>query len=247
MHPGDYLVIAPALQFLSWRGKTPPSKIAAVILDMDGHMIDTETPVHVCCEQAAAGLGFRLDADFYHRALLGRSWPDSDAALLAHFGSGFPLQDFKARFREVWGHHTALHGIAIKPGLQEFLMMLEKFNLKTGVATSTHEKEAEAHLRAVGIRSRFSVVVTGEQIARGKPAPDIYLEAARRLNAPPQDCVALEDSNTGVMAAASARMTTLMIPDGDRQPSAEARNSAFSILPSLKEAAALVSAWLGDP
>jgi beta-phosphoglucomutase len=214
---------------------------------MDGLMIDTETPVQLCCEQAAEALGFRLDAEFYQRALVGRSWPDSDAALLAHFGSSFPLEHFKARFRAVWGHHISVHGIAPKPGLQDFLTMLEKFNVRTGVATSTHGKEAEAHLRAVGIRERFSVVVTGDQIERGKPAPDIYLEAARRLTAPPQDCVALEDSNAGVMAATSAGITTLMIPDGGRQPSADARNSAFGVLPSLKEAEALVCSWLENP
>jgi HAD superfamily hydrolase (TIGR01509 family) len=226
--------------------KIRPVSIAAVILDMDGLMLDTETPVQVCCQQAAAALGFSLDAEFYERALVGRSWPDSDAALVAHFGRDFPLEDFKKGFRVVWGHHVALHGVTPKPGLREFLAMLESRNLQKAVATSTHEKEADGHLRAAGIRERFSVVVTGDQVERGKPAPDIYLEAARRLQVRPEDCIALEDSNAGVMAATSAGMATLMIPDGDRQPSAEARNRAFSVLASLKEAEALVSSWLDN-
>ena len=85
--------------------------------------------------------------------------------------------------------------------------------------------------------------MTGDQID-AVTAPDIYLEAARRLKAPPHECVALEDSNAGVMAATSAGITTLMVPDGNRQPSAEARSSAFGVLPSLKEAEALISSWL---
>jgi beta-phosphoglucomutase-like phosphatase (HAD superfamily) len=224
--------------------RRPPARIAAVILDMDGLMIDTEAPVRRCCQQAAAAMGFTLDLEFYERAIVGHSWPDSDAALVAHFGPTFPLEDFKARFRGVWGDYIALHGIAPKPGLFRFLTMLETLNLKTAVATSTHQAEADAHLQAIGIRERFSVVVTGDQIEKGKPAPDIYLEAARRLNVPPHSCVALEDSNAGVVAATSAGMTTLLIPDGDRQPSADARNRAFSVLPSLEEAEALVSSWL---
>ena len=224
--------------------KRPPASIAAVILDMDGLMIDTEAPVRRCCQQAAATIGFTLDLEFYERAIVGHSWRDSDAALVAHFGPTFPLEDFKARFRDVWSDYIALHGIAPKPGLFRFLTMLETFNVQTAVATSTHQAETEAHLHAVGIRERFSVVVTGDQIEQGKPAPDIYLEAARRLNVPPGACVALEDSNAGVIAATSAGMTTLLIPDGDRQPSTDARNRAFRVLPSLDEAEALVSSWL---
>jgi HAD superfamily hydrolase (TIGR01509 family) len=226
--------------------KTRPMSIRAVILDMDGLMLDTETPVQLCCQQAAATLGFSLDAEFYERALLGRAWPDADAALIAHFGPTFLLEDFKKRFQTVWDRHIATHGVAPKPGLHDFLTMLEQRDLKRAVATSTHEKEAEAHLRSAGIRDRFSVVVTGDQIERGKPAPDIYLEAARRLKVRADECVALEDSNAGVMSATSAGMTTLMIPDGDRQPSVEARSRAFDVLPSLKEVERLVSSWL-DP
>jgi len=222
-----------------------PISIRAAILDMDGLMLDTETPVQRCCQQAAAALGFSLDAEFYERNLLGRAWPDADAALIAHFGPTFLLDDFKARFQAVWDRHIAMHGVATKPGLQDFLTMLEQRDLKMAVATSTHEKEAEAHLRAAGVRDRFQAVVTGDQIERGKPAPDIYLEAARRLNVRAAECIALEDSNAGVIAATSAGMTTLMIPDGDRQPSVEARSRAFSVLPSLREAQRLVSSWLG--
>jgi HAD superfamily hydrolase (TIGR01509 family) len=225
--------------------RRPPATIAAVILDMDGLMIDTETPVRLCCQQAAEALGFTLDVDFYERSIVGRSWADSDAALLAHFGRAFPLESFKTRFNAVWDEHIARHGIAPKPGLYPFLAMLEQLDLKKAVATSTHHKEAEAHLRAVGIRERFRVVVTGDQIERGKPAPDIYLEAARRLSARPQDCVALEDSNAGAKAATDAGMTTLMIPDGDRRPPEDDR--ALWVLPSLTEAAELISSWLERP
>jgi HAD superfamily hydrolase (TIGR01509 family) len=203
---------------------------------MDGLMIDTERPVQACCLQAAERLGVVLDVEFYERALVGRGWAECDAALLARFGTGFPLDRFKVSFGELWDAHVAAHGISTKPGLHELLTFLKGRLIPFAVATSTHRREAEFCLEKAGIRDRFSILVAGDEVERGKPEPDIYLEAASRLGVAPRQCVALEDSNAGVLAAARAGMLTLMVPDPPRVPSGEAGAAAHAILTSLFEA-----------
>ena len=81
------------------------------------------------------------------------------------------------------------------------------------VATSTRRARAEAQLAQQGLLGRFALLVGGDEIARGKPAPDIYLEAAARLAIAPADCVALEDSEPGMNAALAAGMMAIMVPD----------------------------------
>ena len=107
------------------------------------------------------------------------------------------------------------------------------------VATSTESDDAAFTLRSAGLDARFRVIVTGDQVAHGKPAPDIYLEAARRLQMAPAQCVALEDSEAGIVAARRAGMVPLLIPDGV-PPSPAAANAAFRVLPSLTEAQPLI-------
>ena len=86
--------------------------------------------------------------------------------------------------------------------------------------------------------------MTGDQVSHGKPAPDIYLEAARRLDVEPSRCVALEDSDAGILAASRAGMVALLIPDLV-DPSSEAVAAAFRVLGSLHEARQLISTLIG--
>jgi HAD superfamily hydrolase (TIGR01509 family) len=102
------------------------------------------------------------------------------------------------------------------------------------VATSSDAVAAAFTLRAGGLDGRFETIVTGDQIARGKPEPDIYLEAARRLAVDPRHCIALEDSDAGVLAARRAGMRTFMVPDL-RPPSLEAASAAFRVFQSLDD------------
>jgi HAD superfamily hydrolase (TIGR01509 family) len=82
---------------------------------------------------------------------------------------------------------------------------LETEDVAIAVATSTESDDAAFTLRSAGLDTRFRVIVTGDQVVHGKPAPDIYLEAARRLQIAPAQCVALEDSEAGIVAARRRR------------------------------------------
>jgi HAD superfamily hydrolase (TIGR01509 family) len=228
----------------NWSDVEQRARVQAVVLDMDGLMIDTETIYKRAWQNAAAECGYTLDDDFY-RTLIGQPNPACEAAVLDRFGLGFPLAEFRVRWSELWRADVENSGIPTKPGLAELLSFLDEHQLPTAVATSSDREYAAFSLRMAGLEGRFSEIVTGDQVANGKPAPDIYLESARRLGVPPQGCVAVEDSEAGVLAASAAGMITLMVPDLIA-PSATARSAAFSVLTSLSEAKDQIASLVRD-
>ena len=219
--------------------------VRAVVLDMDGLMLDTEPIYKVAWQEASAALGFDLDDAFY-ATFVGRTNVECERDLLARFGSGFPLDRFRAGWPPRWRAEAATRGITKKTGLIDLLAFLETQDVALAVATSTEANDAAFTLGAAGLGDRFSVIVTGDEVARGKPAPDIYLEAARRLNVEPAQCVALEDSEAGILAASGAGMVALLVPDGSR-PSAIAASAAFRVLPTLVEARDTLLGLLARP
>jgi len=213
--------------------------VEAVVFDMDGLMLDTEPLYKAAWQRASAELGYELDDPAYVK-LIGRPTADCEQELLAQFGERFPLDMFRSRWAGLWRVAAADQGIPTKPGLQELLAFIEERGLPAAVATSSEVDYATFSLRQAGLADRFDVVVTGDQVARGKPAPDIYLEAARRLGVEPRCCIALEDSEAGIVAAAAAGMVVLLVPDGV-PPSAAAAQTAYRVCDSLREARDLIT------
>ncbi len=220
-------------------------RIGAVVLDMDGLMLDTEPLYKVAWQQASVELGFDLD-DVTYSILIGRPTEDCEAELLARFGVGFPMARFRARWPELWRTFVQERGIPHKAGLLELLTFLEAQGLPTAIATSSDADYTEFSLRCAGLNGRFQVVVTRDQVVQGKPAPDTYIEAARRLRQDTADCMALEDSDAGVLAACAAGMVTVCVPDL-KPPSDAAARAAFRVLGSLIDARELISAKLASP
>ena len=215
-------------------------QLDAVILDMDGLMLDTEPLYKSAWQRAAVQFGFILDETFYF-TLIGRTNAAGEIALMERFGANFPLPLFRERWAELWREDAESSGIKLKPGLSELLEYLAERKIPTAVATSSDQEYAAFSLRAARVDTRrFVHVVTGEQVENGKPAPDIYLEAARRLGVSPARCLALEDSDAGIESASAAGMIPLMVPDL-KAPSAVAREKAFRILKSLHEVVPLLS------
>jgi len=206
----------------------------AVVFDMDGLMLDTEPTYKVAWQRAAQDLGYRLHDSLY-RTLIGRSEPDSEAELIRAFGADFPTAEFRRGWMAQWRIAVDKTGVSMKDGFLELLALLEERRTPIAIATSSDERRARFSLRYAGLEGRIRVVISGDQVELGKPAPDIFLEAARRLGVNPRDCVALEDSSAGIQSAVAARMTALMIPDL-QVPTAEAIRAAFRVLPSLREA-----------
>lgn len=216
----------------------PHPTIAAVVLDMDGLMLDTEALNRVTWQTAAAELGFEL-TDVAYAGLIGQTTPVSEQQVADRFGPTFPVDTWRRRRRQLWHERVAVAGIPHKAGLLAFLDGMDALGLPMAVGTSTATEPAEFCLRTAGIRERFRTLVAGDQVARGKPAPDIYREAARRLDVPPVHCLAVEDSSAGILAASRAGLWPLLIPDL-AQPTAEAQDAAHQRFASLFEALAWI-------
>jgi HAD superfamily hydrolase (TIGR01509 family) len=104
-----------------------------------------------------------------------------------------------------------------------------------GVASSSNREVIDAVLEAAGIADRFAATVSSEEVARGKPAPDVYLEAARRLGVDAADCAAVEDSRNGIRSAHAAGMRVIAIPNAHYPPSDDVLAAADVVLASLDE------------
>lgn len=214
------------------------NQLEAVVFDMDGLLLDTEPLHQAAWDAAATTLGFSLDPAL-NRSLIGKSELASLQLLQREFGDSFAPRQFMTLCGQHWEAHIAVHGIAMKPGAVALLQLLESEAIPAAIATSSHQHNASLSLQCVGLAERFDIVVTGDQIAHGKPAPDIYLEAARRLAVDPSSCLAFEDSEPGLMAATAAGMDTFLVPDIN-SPSQAAIARAARVLPSLEAAHEIV-------
>jgi HAD superfamily hydrolase (TIGR01509 family) len=188
------------------------SVLRAVVFDMDGVLIDSEPVIRAAAQRAAVELDRTVTESFY-ASVLGLPGAAVEAAFMREFGADFPLDDYRRRFERHYRAIVASDGIAPKPGIPELLDRLHAHAVPVAVATSTRDGNAQQALNAAGLLSRLPVCVTGDQVARGKPAPEIFLAAAARIGVAPPACIAVEDSEVGGRAAVAAGMFTLLVPD----------------------------------
>ena len=208
-------------------------QIDAVLLDMDGTLLDTE-PSYVSALTAALDAFGYPDATAMCHALIGIPGAECEALLRARYGENFPFADVIEAFA-VRSDEIFQQGLPLKPGTVELLDALREAGCPFAIVTSTSRRTAERHLTFGGIRARFDTLVTCDDVARGKPSPDIYLLAAAKLGVRPQACVAIEDSNPGIAAAHAAETIPLMVPD-IVQPTDETRAKCAAVLPDLHAA-----------
>ena len=213
---------------------------AAVIFDMDGLMLDSERAILDALRQAAAEHGARIDHDWWLR-LIGHSdevCRQSLGELIGTAGASAVLERGHALYIAV-----AEAGIAHRPGIIALLDLLARHRIPRAVATSTRRPLALRKLEAADLLSRFDAVCTSSDVARAKPAPDVYLLAAERLGVDPAHCLVLEDSPTGVRAALAAGMTPVQVPDL-LAPDDDVRTLGHRIVESLAQAQALLEPLL---
>ena len=175
-------------------------------------MLDTEPLAARAWDDAAATIGVAFDGNVTPQ-LIGRNFPDCRALILAHHGEGYPVDALMQAWHAAYDARVEREGIARKPGLVELLAWLDAACIAKAVATSTRRSRAQAKLARTGLAGRFAVLVGGDEPARGKPAPDIFLLAAARLSVAACECVVLEDSEPGVRGAIDAGMTPILVPD----------------------------------
>lgn len=210
----------------------------ALIFDMDGLMLNSEPLYQAAWHTAARELGLALDPELY-LSLVGRSSAEADRMFVQTFGAQCPVADFNRRWEARWHMLLKQRGVELQPGLLPLLDWVDQQDIPRAVGTSSNATEAELCLSLAGIRDRFTTVVTVDQVAAGKPAPDIFLRAAHCLGVAPASCLVLEDSNAGVQAAQAAGMAVVMVPDL-QVPTPSSRTIAREIFASLHE----VLPWL---
>ena len=208
----------------------------AVIFDMDGLMIDSERVSIACWSQAAGELQLPFADDFW-LGLVGLGDRDCEQLLLQHINAD-QVATLYARCHDLYEARTQ-QGLPLRPGIVELLQLLQAHGIPRAVATSTRQPRASRKLAAAGLLPYFDHVVTSDQVAHPKPAPDIYLLAAHKLGKVPARCLALEDSPAGTRAALAAGMTAIQVPDLVH-PDEALRALGHRIVDSLHDAHALL-------
>ena len=215
--------------------------IEAVLFDMDGLLIDTERLYIQAMQATALALNREMPLDFCH-SMVGVPGKECDVLIQDFYGEGFSIAEFRGLFS------VRIKGlldvrIPVKPGVVELLDFLAARGLPIAVATSARRPTAEHHLARAGLLGRFAAIATVDDVERAKPAPDIYLEAARRLGVAPRHCVAFEDSNIGLTAAYAAGTMAIMVPD-ILPPLPEVRAKCVEVVDDLHAALRLLEAVL---
>ena len=214
--------------------------IQGIIFDMDGLMVDSEPLARQAWLDFLAKYGYTMDQAAFD-AILGLRLMDSARVIKQHFDLPLTVEQVATQRSELF--LAALVGnLQPMPGLHQLLDVIDARGLPRAVATSSPAFYAPVALREVGAAEGFVAIITGDTVAQGKPAPDIYLAAAAALDLPPMACLALEDSPHGLHAAKAAGMRCIAVPNA---LSADLDLSAADIvLPSLADVAARLDEWL---
>jgi HAD superfamily hydrolase (TIGR01509 family) len=204
----------------------------AVVFDMDGVLIQSEEVWDEVREAYVRERGGRYDAEI-QRTMMGMSSPEWSRLLHEH--AGVPDEPAAINAEVVRRMLAAYRDhLPLIPGAVDAVQRLAaRFPL--GLASSSNRELIDTVLDVAGLASFFAATVSSEEVAHGKPAPDVYLEAARRMSVAPEHCAAVEDSHGGIRSAKSAGMRVVAIPNPSYPPGEEALALADVTIGSLDE------------
>jgi HAD superfamily hydrolase (TIGR01509 family) len=204
--------------------------IEAVVFDLDGVLVDSEQVWDAARRDVVARHGGTWK-DSATRDMLGMSSPEWSRYVVEELGARLTPAEVNAkvvaamlvRYREA---------LPLLPGARQAVLRLaDEFAL--GLASSSNREVIDLVLDEMGVSRCFAASVSSEEVGRGKPAPDVYLEAARRLGVPPDGCTAIEDSENGLRSAHAAGMRVVAIPNPHFPPDPSALALADAQLPGL--------------
>ena len=206
--------------------------VEAVVFDMDGVIVDSEQRWEAVRRRLVITSG-RAYPDEATRKMQGMSAPEWEAYLHDELGvPGTPAEIGRRVVAEIEASYRA--DLPLIPGADEAVRVLAaRFPL--AVASSSNRELIELALDLAGLADAFQTVVSSEEVERGKPAPDVYLEAASRLGIAPEHCTAVEDSSNGIRSAHAAGMRVVAVPNRAYPPAADAVELADVVLDSIRE------------
>lgn len=207
-------------------------QIAAVVFDLDGVLVDSEQLWDAARRELVAEQGGTWRDGATH-AMMGMSAPEWSRYVHEELGvdleppaiSTAVVERLDRLYRE---------RLPLLPGARETVIQAAA-RWPLGLASSSNREIIDLVLELAEIGACFDATVSSEEVARGKPAPDVYLEAARRLGVAPTQCAAVEDSTNGLRSAAAAGMTVVAIPNEAFPPADDALRLATAVIRSLDE------------
>ena len=215
------------------RAVPTPTQTEAVVFDVDGVLVDTEHLWDEVREALTEEWGGRYTPEA-QEAMMGMSSPEWSRYLHETVGLREPPEVInKEVVRRMLARYET--DLPVVPGAVEAVRRLAEEGLPLAVASSSNRELIDAVLRRLALDAVFEVSVSSEEVARGKPAPDVYLETARRLGVDPNRCLAVEDSASGIRAAHAAGMRVIAYPNRHYPPAQDALALASRVVRSLSE------------
>jgi HAD superfamily hydrolase (TIGR01509 family) len=205
--------------------------VTYVVFDLDGLLVDSEQVWDDVRETLAKERGGRYD-ERAQRDMMGMSSPEWSRYMHERIGLAESPDEINRIVVERMLERYRTGPPWVSGALEAVQRMARSFTL--GLASSSNRELIDAVLEAGAISQLFHATVSSEEVARGKPAPDVYLEAARRLGADPAECVAIEDSHSGIRSAKAAGMACIAIPNVHYSPG-DAVGEADAVLASIEE------------
>ncbi len=207
--------------------------IDLIIFDMDGLMFDTEKLIFETREEACKKYKQKLSYQLF-KETIGMDRIRTREVYRKYYGGSFPFEKIVNEANRLLDNRICSEGVPLKEGLLELLEYIKEKQLKMALATSTGRSRAEMMLDLSDTKKYFDVITYGNEIVNGKPDSEIFLKTSQKINCPPEDCLVLEDSENGIMAAYKAGMLPIMVLD-IIEPGEEIEAMLFKKFHSLKE------------
>lgn len=212
--------------------------IKGAVFDMDGLMFDTERLTFEIWNEILSKLGYNYSFEIY-KSTIGIRTVEVKEYYRNLYGEGFDYNDIRKKAMERFWSYTEANGVPVKKGLLKLLDFLKEKGIKIALATSTTSKSAAEILRRAKVLEYFDELICGDMVKEGKPHPEIFLTACKKLGLEPEDCIGLEDSINGIKSAYAAGLKAVMIPDLI-EPTEEIMPMIFALCKDLSQVIDLI-------
>ena len=184
----------------------------AVIFDMDGVIFDTEKVYLDIWIEVFEKYGYKMTKELYVN-VMGTGRKNVIKTFLENFGDDLPIEKMYEEKDNQLFYIIENQGIPLKKGVKELFSMLKEKNYKIALATSAKRDRVEKQIKDKWLKESFDAIVCGDDVEKGKPSPDIFLKAAKKIDVEPENCFVVEDSPAGIKAAFSGGMKGIHVED----------------------------------